>query len=98
MEPAIGCNDVVLVYFHPDIKDVNVDDVVTYRVKKQECGPVGLRILHRVRDVVSGSDGNIRYRMQGDANDLPDSCLVPYDWIEDKFVAVIKQAAVQQAK
>lgn len=95
MRPTLDCDDAMLGY-KPRPEDVREGDILTYLIPKDadECHPhQGNRIIHRVTDVTTNSDGLV-FRMQGDANERADPCLVPYDWVETKVLAIVYDSRV----
>ena len=94
MEPAIGCNDLIITY-RPSITDLDVDDVITFKMQNATCsGSVaGKFIIHRIVDVLFQS-GDILFKTQGDANDVADRCPVPANDVVAKVLAVIHEATV----
>ncbi|MBU0598464.1 signal peptidase I, partial [Patescibacteria group bacterium] len=68
MNPAIKTGS--LIFTHP-LDDYQVDDIITYRSQGEKE-----LITHRIIQI-SRLDNQISYRTQGDANDSPDSYLVP---------------------
>lgn len=94
MEPAIGCDDLLITY-RPPITDLNVDDVITFKMQNATCsGSVaGKFIIHRIVDVLFRS-GDVLFKTQGDANEVADRCPVPAEDVVTKVLAVIHEATL----
>lgn len=90
MEPAIGCDDLLVVY-SPGITDLDVGDIITFKRPAAGCeGTVdGAFLLHRITRVVSANGNGLQFETRGDANAAPDPCLVPVASVTSKVLAVI---------
>ena len=71
MEPNINVYDVV-VTVKTDPTNIKEGDVITF-ISTSTLGE-GLTITHRVKSVIK-TDGDIKFRTQGDNNPIPDSAL-----------------------
>lgn len=72
MEPNINVYDVVVTKKVKDFSTIKEGDVITF-ISTSTLGE-GLTITHRVKDVVK-TDDDIKFRTQGDNNQIPDSSL-----------------------
>lgn len=78
MSPSIHAGDVIIVET-VDPSDVDNGTVITYRTPGDSSDSPGTdRVTHRVVEVVE-QDGERHFRTKGDANEDPDSELVPAD-------------------
>lgn len=85
MEPNINVYDVVLTKrVKPD--EIKEGDVITF-ISSSTLGE-GLTITHRVKSVIK-TEGDIKFRTQGDNNPIPDSALVTSNNLLGKVVFTI---------
>lgn len=85
MEPNINVYDVVLTKrIKPE--EVKEGDVITF-ISSSTLGE-GLTITHRVKSVIK-TEGDIKFRTQGDNNPIPDSALVTSNNLLGKVVFTI---------
>jgi len=77
MEPALQTGSVAFIERTP-AEDVEVGDVLTYRVIKND-GPV--MITHRVVEIVTETSGARQFRTKGDANGVIDAALISEDQV-----------------
>lgn len=85
MEPNINVYDVVLTKkVKPE--EVKEGDVITF-ISSSTLGE-GLTITHRVKSVIK-TEGDIKFRTQGDNNPIPDSALVTSNNLLGKVVFII---------
>lgn len=85
MEPNINVYDVVLTKrLKPE--EVKEGDVITF-ISSSTLGE-GLTITHRVKSVIK-TEGDIKFRTQGDNNPIPDSALVTSNNLLGKVVFTI---------
>jgi signal peptidase len=87
MAPAIHAGDAVVVADVPAEK-IETGDVITYRTPG-DTGEAGVnRVTHRVVEIVE-KDGQRHFRTKGDANEEPDSTLVPAENVIGENVLTI---------
>jgi len=92
MEPAITCDD-VMVLFPPSFTDLDVGDVIVFRRQNPICTEYeGGLIVHRIIKVTSSPGQGLAFQTQGDANPRPDPCTVPVTDVTAKVLAVIHDA------
>ena len=85
MEPNINVYDVVLTK-RVKPEEVKEGDVITF-ISSSTLGE-GLTITHRVKSVIK-TEGDIKFRTQGDNNPIPDSALVTSNNLLGKVVFTI---------
>ncbi len=85
MEPNINVYDVVLTK-KVKSEEVKEGDVITF-ISSSTLGE-GLTITHRVKSVIK-TEGDIKFRTQGDNNPIPDSALVTSNNLLGKVVFII---------
>ena len=93
MEPAISCDDLMVVY-PPRFTDLDVGDIIIFWRQNSTCtGYIeGAQIVHRIIRVTSSPGEGLAFQTQGDANARADSCIVPVTDITAKVLAVIHDA------
>ncbi len=97
MEPAIGCDDVV-VHFPVDPADISTGDVIRFRQLKSDCTTTvpGWFFVHRVTGTVL-RDGELHFFTKGDANSIGDPCAVAARHVVSKVIAVVYDAEISIA-
>jgi signal peptidase len=85
MEPNINVYDVVITR-RVKPEEVKEGDVITF-ISSSTLGE-GLTITHRVKSVIK-TEGDIKFRTQGDNNPIPDSALVTSNNLLGKVVFII---------
>lgn len=97
MEPAITCDDVMVLY-PPSFTDLGVGDIIVFRRQNPTCtGYVeGGLIVHRIIKVTSTAGQGLAFQTQGDANPYPDPCTVPVTDVTAKVLGVIYDAKAPQ--
>jgi signal peptidase I len=93
MEPAVTCDDLLVVY-PPRFTDLDVGDIIIFRRQNTICtGYVeGGTILHRITKVTSSQGEGLAFETKGDANLRADPCTVPVTDVTAKVLAVIYDA------
>lgn len=98
MEPALPPGTLLVVRPTP-VEQVQVGDVVTYQIASGRPEV----ITHRVVGVTSAADGDLRFVLQGDANDEPDPEAVRPEqvrgvlWYSVPLVGWVNQAVAGEA-
>jgi len=97
MEPAIGCDDVVI-HFPVDTADISTGDVIRFRQLKSDCKTTvpGWFFVHRVTGTFL-RDGELHFWTKGDANPIGDPCAVAARHVVSKVIAVIYDAEISIA-
>ena len=85
MEPNINVYDVVITK-KTKAEDIKEGDVITF-ISSSTLGE-GLTITHRVKSVIK-TEGDVKFRTQGDNNPIPDSALVTSNNLLGKVVFTI---------
>ena len=85
MEPNINVYDVVITR-KVNANEIKEGDVITF-ISSSTLGE-GLTITHRVKSVIK-TDGDVKFRTQGDNNPIPDSSLVTSNNLLGKVVFTI---------
>mgnify|MGYP002635458751 CR=1 FL=1 len=96
MEPAITCDDLMVVY-PPRFTDLDVGDIIIFWRQNSICtGYVeGAQIVHRIIRVTSSPGEGLAFETKGDSNSRADPCTVPVTDVTDvtaKVMAVIYDA------
>ncbi len=94
MEPAIGCDDVV-VHFPIDPGDLSAGDVIRFRQLQSDCKTTvpGWFFVHRITGTFL-RDGELHFWTKGDANPIGDPCAVAARHVVSKVIAVIYDAEI----
>ncbi len=94
MEPAIGCDDVVI-HFPVDPADVATGDVIRFRQLRSDCTTTvpGWFFVHRVTGTIL-RDGELHFFTKGDANPIGDPCAVAARHVVSKVIAVVYDAEI----
>ena len=89
MLPTFDCSDKVIVY-EPELDQIKKRDIIIFseRVTPLCDGYTGERIIHRIIEIHE-KDGKILFETRGDANDLSDNCLVEFEDITYKVIAIV---------
>ena len=87
MEPTISPGDMI-VYKQIQESDLNKGDVVTFYMTEESMANKSITYTHRVVNVIE-KNNKILFQMQGDANDSPDSNLIPIERILGKVHYVL---------
>lgn len=97
MEPAIGCDDVVI-HFPVDPADISTGDVIRFRQLKSDCKTTvpGWFFVHRVTGTFL-RDGELHFWTKGDANPIGDPCAVAARHVVSKVIAVVYDAEISIA-
>ncbi len=97
MEPAIGCDDVVI-HFPVDPADISTGDVIRFRQLKSDCTSTvpGWFFVHRVTGTIL-RDGELHFFTKGDANPIGDPCAVAARHVVSKVIAVVYDAEISIA-
>lgn len=97
MEPAITCDDLMVVY-PPRFTDLDVGDVIIFWRQNSICtGYVeGAQIVHRITRVTSSPGEGLAFETKGDANTRTDPCTVPVTDVTAKLLAVIHDAKLPE--
>lgn len=91
MEPALPVGSVIVVRPVQAV-DINVGDIITYRIESDEK----TYVTHRVIEV-TGAGSSLAFRTKGDANDNPDEGIVAASavkgrvWLEIPLVGYLAQ-------
>ncbi|MBT5773090.1 MAG: signal peptidase I [Dehalococcoidia bacterium] len=93
MEPAITCDDLMVVY-PPRFTDLDVGDIIIFWRQNSICtGYVeGAQIVHRITRVTSSPGEGLAFETKGDSNTRADPCTVPVTDVTAKVLAVIHDA------
>lgn len=93
MEPAISCDDLLVVY-PPRFTDLNVGDIIIFRRQNAVCNGYveGGTIVHRITRVTSQAGQGLAFETKGDANLRADPCTVPVTDVTAKVLAVVHDA------
>ena len=89
MTPNIKVYDTVFDVRVDDINTIKKGDIITF-VSASSLGE-GLTVTHRVNEVVKTSDGQVKLRTKGDANDTEDSALVDQEHLIGRVLFKIPQ-------
>ena len=97
MEPAIGCEDLLVVY-RPTVTDLDVGDIIIFQRPGLNCqGFVpGSFLLHRITRVVSSATDGLAFETKGDANLSIDPCRAPVSTVTGKVLAVIQNSRLTE--
>ena len=97
MEPAIGCDDVVI-HFPVDTADLSSGDVIRFRQLKSDCKTTvpGWFFVHRITGTFL-RDGELHFWTKGDANPIGDPCAVAARHVVSKVIAVVYDAEISIA-
>lgn len=89
MLPTFDCTDKVIVY-QPELNHVKERDIIIFseRLTPLCNGYTGEKIIHRVVKVHE-IDGKTLFETKGDANDVSDNCLVEFEDITYKVIAIV---------
>ncbi|MBH59094.1 MAG: signal peptidase I [Thaumarchaeota archaeon] len=89
MLPTFDCTDKVIVY-QPELNHVKERDIIIFseRLTPLCNGYTGEKIIHRVVKVHE-IDGKTLFETKGDANDVSDNCLVEFEDITYKIIAIV---------
>lgn len=93
MEPAIGCEDLLVVY-RPTVTDLDVGDIIIFRRPDATCDGFvpGAFLLHRITRVVSSAEGGLMFETKGDANLSIDPCRAPVSSVTGKVLAIVQNS------
>lgn len=86
MEPAMRVGGVVLVNKNIDIRDIAIGDVITFKTPSQD-GMLSYT-THRVTDILF-ENGVQTFETKGDANEDPDSWVVPAESVMGQEVMAV---------
>ncbi len=94
MEPALGCDDIILAY-KPAITDIAVGDIISFRTSNDDCSGYSenLYTLHRVTGIMYSGD-ELYLQTKGDASQRPDKCLIPATAVDGKVLAIIYDSRI----
>lgn len=97
MEPTITCDDMLILYKPTSLTDLDEGDVIYFRTPNLSCtGTLDGRFrLHRISNVISGSRG-LLFQTKGDADLIPDECLVPSEDVLFKLLTTVRDGRLAE--
>ena len=89
MLPTFDCTDKVIVY-QPELDQINERDIIIFSERATPLcnGYTGERIIHRIVKIHERDGGKV-FETKGDANDVSDNCLVEFEDITYKVIAIV---------
>ena len=89
MIPTFDCTDKVIIY-QPELDHLKERDIIIFSERATPLcnGYTGERIIHRIV-MVHEIEGKVAFETKGDANDVSDNCLVEFEDITYKVIAIV---------
>ena len=89
MIPTFDCTDKVIIY-QPELDHLKERDIIIFseRATPPCNGYTGERIIHRIV-MIHEIEGRILFETKGDANDISDNCLVEFEDVTYKVIAIV---------
>ena len=88
MEPTITPGDMII-YKGISEEDIKVGDILTFYMTQESMDNHSITYTHRVIAVKTDDLGQVAFQMQGDANETPDSILIPEERILGKVSVIV---------
>jgi len=89
MIPTFDCTDKVIIY-QPELDHLKERDIIIFSERATPLcnGYTGERIIHRIV-MIHEIEGRILFETKGDANDISDNCLVEFEDVTYKVIAIV---------
>ena len=88
MEPTITPGDMII-YKGISEENIKVGDILTFYMTQESMDNHSITYTHRVIAVKTNDLGQVVFQMQGDANESPDSILIPEERILGKVNFIV---------